>query len=135
MLAIERSERVSITTGKVEQMIVAEGDPTTHAVEGVAFGDDMDRLRHRGYLPLHSHRSFRKQVPSVTQMTPSGCFARINYGAGFTLNDVYRTPIFIKKKPRQCHGRDVPDEGMWRDVNDGDYMFMPPSTWMTWPET
>ena len=45
---------------------------------GVASSDDMYRLRRRGCLPLHSLHSLRQQVPSVTQMTPSGCFARMN---------------------------------------------------------
>ena len=52
--------------------------PLTVMGIGVASGDDRDALRHRGCLPLHSLRSFHEQVPPVTQMTPSGCFARIN---------------------------------------------------------
>ena len=78
MLAIERSERASITTGKDMRNNVAEGDPLDGYGIGVASGDDMDTLRHRGCLPLHSLRSFHEQVPPVTQMTPSGCFAQIN---------------------------------------------------------
>ena len=78
MLAIERSERASITTGKAKQKNVAEGDPLDGMGFGVAFSDEMDGLRNQGCLPLHSLRSFRWQVPLVTQMTPSGCFARIN---------------------------------------------------------
>ena len=58
MLAIERSERVSITTGKAIQKNVAEGDPLTVMGIGVASGDDMDGLQHRGCLPFHSLRSF-----------------------------------------------------------------------------
>lgn len=58
MLAIERSERVSITTGKAVQKNVAEGDPLTVMGIGVASGDDMGGLQHRGCLPLHSLRSF-----------------------------------------------------------------------------
>ena len=58
MLAIERSERVSITTGKAVQKTVAEGDPLAVMGIGVALGDDMDGLQHRGCLPLHSLRSF-----------------------------------------------------------------------------
>ena len=54
---------------------------------GVAAGDDMDGLQCRGCLPLHSLRSFRQQVPPVTQMTPSGCFARkMNCPCQFHLN-------------------------------------------------
>ena len=39
MLAIERSERVSITTGKSVQKNVAEGDPLTVMGIGFASGD------------------------------------------------------------------------------------------------
>ena len=58
MLTIERSERVGITTGKAVQKNVAEGDPLTVMGIGVASGDDMSGLQRRGYLPLHSLRSF-----------------------------------------------------------------------------
>ena len=58
MLAIERSERVSITTGKDAHKNVAEGDPLTVMGIGVAAGDDTDGLQHHGCLPLHSLRSF-----------------------------------------------------------------------------
>ena len=58
MLAIERSERVSITTGKPVQKNVAEGDPLTVMDIGVASGDDTGGLPHRGCLPFHSLRSF-----------------------------------------------------------------------------
>ena len=43
-LAIERSERVSITTGKDVQQNVAEGAPLTVMGIGVAASDDMDGL-------------------------------------------------------------------------------------------
>ena len=78
MLAIERSERAGITTGKAAQKNVAEGDPLDNMGFGVALGDDLEGWRHRGCLPLHSLRSFRQQVPPVTQMTPSGCFTGMN---------------------------------------------------------
>ena len=58
MPAIERSERVSITMGKAVRKNVAEGDPLTVMGIGVASGDDMDGLQHRGCLPFHSLRSF-----------------------------------------------------------------------------
>ena len=44
MLAIERSERAGITTGKAAQKNVAEGDPLAW-VNGAAVGDDKDGLR------------------------------------------------------------------------------------------
>ena len=40
---------------------------------GVAFSDAADSLLYPWCLPLHSLRSFRRQVPRVTKRPPSGC--------------------------------------------------------------
>ena len=58
MLAIERSERASITTGKNVSMNVAEGDPFNSFGYWGRLQRRLDALRHRGCLPLHSLRSF-----------------------------------------------------------------------------
>lgn len=46
-----------------------------YLVVGVAFGDDRDGGYSPWCLSLHSLRSFRCQVPRVTQRSPFGCFA------------------------------------------------------------
>ena len=79
MLAIKRSARVSITTGTAILKEVAGGDPNNEGLilMGVASGDDKDSVDNPWCLPLHSLRSFRGQVPRVTQRPPFGCFAAL----------------------------------------------------------
>ncbi|MBR5169810.1 MAG: hypothetical protein IKW85_04515 [Muribaculaceae bacterium] len=59
MLAIERSERVSITTGKAIKRMSLKATPSMIMGNGVASSDDMCGLWRRGCLPLHSLYSFR----------------------------------------------------------------------------
>ena len=78
MLANERSERASITTGKDVSKNVAEGDP----LDGYGYWGRLQRRQGRIAAPEVPATSLASlvslQVPPVTQMTPSGCFARMN---------------------------------------------------------